>query len=264
MATKSSGSTGSVGEAADEETRFESEDVEFEVFRYVPEEDDEPRFETYELASEEGMTVLDALIEIRDTIDPSLTVRHSCRMARCGSDAVYINGKQRLACNTQVADLDERPVRVEPLPHFDVVRDLVVEMDGFYDRMESVEPWFQPDGEPETGEEYLQSPENRQNIDTVLDCIWCGACTSSCTPAGTDSKFEGPAAMAKAYRFYKDEREGEEARKRRLEMLEDAHGLYRCHTQFNCTEVCPKDISPTEAIMEMSRDAVKEKLRFWD
>ncbi|MDY7081633.1 MAG: succinate dehydrogenase iron-sulfur subunit [Halobacteria archaeon] len=238
------------------------ETIEMEVFRYIPEEDDEPHTETYEVEHEEGKTVLDALIEIRDNIDPSLTVRHSCRMARCGSDAVYINGKQRLACNTQIAEL-EPPVEIEPLPHFDVVRDLVVDMEGFYDRMDSVEPWFQPDHEPETGQEYLQSPENRQNIDTVLDCIWCGACTSSCTPAGTDSKFEGPAAMAKAYRFYKDEREGEEARKRRLEMLEDAHGLYRCHTQFNCTEVCPKGISPTEAIMEMSKDAAKERLRFW-
>ncbi|MDY7081542.1 MAG: 4Fe-4S dicluster domain-containing protein, partial [Halobacteria archaeon] len=154
-------------------------------------------------------------------------------------------------------------IKVEPLPHQDVERDLVVEMGDFYDRMESVEPWFQPDSEPETGKEYLQSPENRRNIDTVLDCIWCGACVSSCTPAGTDDEFTGPAALAKAYRFYKDEREGEVARRKRLEKLDDSHGLWRCHTQFNCTEVCPKGISPTEAIMEMSKEAAKEKLRFW-
>lgn len=239
------------------------DEVALEVFRYVPEEDDEPHFEQYTVPDEEGLTVLDALIHIRDEIDPSLSVRHSCRMARCGSDALYINGSQRLACNTQIADLRRSPVRVEPLPHFDVVRDLIVDMDGFYDRMEAVEPWFQPDEEPDDGEEHRQSPENRQAIDTVLDCIWCGACTSSCTPAGTDEAFEGPAAMAKAYRFYADEREGPEARRRRLELLEDAHGLYRCHTQFNCTEVCPKGISPTEAIMEMSRDAAKQNLRFW-
>ena len=240
----------------------EVETATLNVFRYVPEEDDEPHTETYEVETYEGMTVLDALIKIRDEQDPSLTVRHSCRMARCGSDAVYINGTQRLACNTQVGEL-KQPVQVEPLPRFDVIRDLVVEMNEFYDRMESVEPWFQPDHEPETGEEYLQTPENRRNIDTVLDCIWCGACTSSCSPAASDSDFPGPAALAKAYRFYKDEREGEETRRRRLEMLENSHGIYRCHTQFNCTEVCPKNISPTEAIMEMSRDAIKEKLRFW-
>lgn len=247
-----------------QETQIEDEHqdtVELRVFRYIPDTDDEPHYENYEVDWVEGMTVLDALLRVRDDIDSSLTIRHSCRMARCGSDAVYINGKQRLACNTQVAEL-EQPIEVEPLPRFDVVRDLVVDMDGFYDRMESVEPWFQPDSEPEEGE-YLQSPENRQSIDTVLDCIWCAACTSSCTPADTDPRFEGPAALAKAYRFYADEREGEEARKRRLEMLEDAHGLYRCHTQFNCTEVCPKGISPTEAIMEMSKDAVKKRLRFW-
>jgi len=254
MATKSEQQTKSAFDTEDE--------VELEVFRYIPEEHEEPTFDNFDVEPEEGMTVLDALIKVRDEKDPSLTIRHSCRMARCGSDAVFINGKQRLACNTQVAEL-RQPIKVEPLPRFDVVRDLVVDMDGFYDRMESVEPWFQPDHEPETGEEYLQSSENRQNIDTVLDCIWCGACTSSCSPAGTDSEFNGPAALAKAYRFYKDEREGQQARRRRLEMLENSHGIYRCHTQFNCTEVCPKGISPTEAIMEMSRDATKEKLRFW-
>lgn len=235
----------------------------FRVFRYVPDEDDEPHYETYDIETDAGMTVLDALLHIRDAIDPTLTVRHSCRMARCGSDALYINGSQRLACNTQIAEVERRPIRVEPLPQFDVIRDLVVDMDGFYERMRSIEPWFQPDEDPETGEEYHQSPKNRAEIDTVLDCIWCGACTSSCTPAATDPKFAGPAALAKAYRFYKDEREGEKAKERRLEMLENAHGIYRCHTQFNCTEVCPKDISPTEAIMEMSKDATKEKFKFW-
>lgn len=251
------------GESSEAESAVESETVVFRVFRYIPEEDDEPHFETYEVEREEGLTVLDGLIQIRDNVDPTLTVRHSCRMARCGSDAVYINGKQRLACNTQVNDL-EAPVKVEPLPHMDVIRDLVVDMGNFYDRMESVEPWFQPDGEPEGGREYLQSPENRRSIDTVLDCIWCAACVSSCTPAGTDDRFTGPAALAKAYRFYKDEREGPEARKKRLELLNESHGLWRCHTQFNCTEVCPKDISPTEAIMEMSKEATKQKLRFWE
>ncbi|XGI82962.1 succinate dehydrogenase/fumarate reductase iron-sulfur subunit [Halorutilales archaeon Cl-col2-1] len=238
--------------------------VNLKVFRYVPEEDEESYFKEYTVERQEGMTVLDALIRIRDHQDPTLTFRHSCRMARCGSDAMYIDGRQRLACNTQIEDLDlSTPVQIEPLPNEDVERDLVVDMDGFYDRMESVEPWFQPDHEPETGEEYLQSHENRQNIDTVLDCIWCGCCSSSCNPAGNDDDFTGPAALAKAYRFFKDEREGDETRQRRLEMLNESHGLWRCHTQFNCTDVCPKGISPTEAIMEMSKEAVKQKLRFW-
>jgi len=239
-----------------------SEKKTFEVFRYVPEEDDEPHTETYEVEAFEGMTVLDGLLRIRDEKDPSLTVRHSCRMARCGSDAVYINGTQRLACNTQVASLDE-PIEVEPLPHEDVIRDLVVDQEDFWKRMRNVEPWFQPDSEPETGDEYLQSPENRREIDEALDCIMCGACTSSCGPVTTDGEYVGPAALVKSYRFVKDEREGKEARRRRLELLDEPHGVWRCHTQFNCTEVCPKEIKITTKIMKQSKAATKERLRFW-
>ncbi len=245
-----------------EKDEVESTNIELNIFRYIPEEDDEPHFETYEVQREEGMTVLDALIQVRNEQDPTLTVRHSCRMARCGSDALYINGNQRLACNTQIKNLDQ-PIQIEPLPGFEVIRDLVVEMEGFYDRMESVEPWFDPTDKPEGGREYLQTPENRKNIDTVLDCIWCGACTSSCTPAKSDGEYPGPAALAKAYRFYKDEREGGGKTKQRLELLDTPHGLWRCHSQFNCTEVCPKGISPTKAIKEMSKDIAKRKLAFW-
>jgi len=210
-----------------------------------------------------GMTILDALIYARDHYDSSLTFRHSCRQAVCGSDALFVNGQQRLGCKTQMADL-ETPVRIEPLPHQDVVKDLVVDMEHFYEQMQAVEPYFQPDDLP-TGEheEQRQSPENREKVKMSTRCIWCGACMSSCNIAAGDNQYLGPAAINKAYRFAMDEREGENAKQERIETIEQEHGVWRCQTQFSCTEVCPKDIPLTEHIQELKREAVKENLKFW-
>lgn len=237
-----------------------SETVTFEILRYHPDQQDTPEFEEYEVEREEKMTVLDGLLQIRDEIDPTLSVRYECRMARCGSDALYINGKNRLACNTLVEDLNT-PLHVEPLPHYDIIKDLVVDMNRFYEDMESVEPWFQPADAPETGREYLQSPENRKEIDVAADCIMCGACTSACSIVDTDTEFIGPAALTKMYRFTYDERE--DNKEERLEHIDDPHKLWMCHTQFNCTEVCPKDIPITKLIQRMKKDAAGDKLRFW-
>ena len=240
------------------------ETVAIDVFRYDPDvaEKRDPYFERFHVPFERGLTVLDALIYARDHFDPSLTVRHSCRQAICGSDAVFINGNQRLACQTQVGDL-EAPVRVEPLPHEEVIKDLVVDMEHFYEQMRAVQPYFQPDELPE-GETQRQSPENREKIKKSTRCIWCGCCTSSCNIYAGDERYLGPAPIVKGYRFYMDEREGEEARERRLETLKQEHGVWRCQTQFSCTNVCPKDIPITEEIQEMKREAVKNDLKFWD
>jgi len=235
------------------------------VFRYDPgvEAKQEHRFDDFHVPYERGMTVLDALIYARDEYDSSLTFRHSCQMAVCGSDGLFINGRQRLGCQTQITDLDE-PVRVEPLPHQPVVKDLVVDMDHFYERMESVEPYFQPDDLPDGElEEQRQSPENREKIKMASRCIQCGCCTSSCNPSQTDDEYIGPAAIINGYRFYMDEREGQDARERRLPLLDKEHGVWQCHTQFSCTDVCPKDIPITEEIQEMKRESVKENLKFW-
>lgn len=234
--------------------------VTFEVLRYQPDQHDTPEFQEYEVEREEKMTVLDGLVKIRDEIDPSLAMRFECRMARCGSDALYINGKNRLACNTLVEDLDS-PLRVEPLPHYEIIKDLVVDMSRFHEDMAAIEPWFQPADEPEPGEEYLQSPENRREIDVAADCIMCGACSSACSIVDTDTKFVGPAALTKVYRFAYDERENNKPE--RLEAVDDPHRLWMCHTQFNCTEVCPKNIPITKLIQRMKRDAAVETLRFW-
>ncbi|MFB6095256.1 MAG: succinate dehydrogenase/fumarate reductase iron-sulfur subunit, partial [Halodesulfurarchaeum sp.] len=222
-----------------------------------------PRFDHFHIPFHEGMTVLDALLEARDEYDPSLTFRHSCRQAVCGSDALFVNGQQRLGCQTQIADLEE-PIRIEPLPHRPVVKDLVVDMEHFYEQMDAVEPYFDPDELPDDDlEEQLQSRENRETIKLSSRCIWCGACMSSCNIAAGDNQYLGPAAINTAYRFYFDEREGADRKQERLEIVEREHGVWRCQTQFSCTEVCPKDIPITEHIQELKREAVKENLKFW-
>jgi len=243
----------------------ESESVLLKVFRYDPDVEGkaEPRFDEFRVPRREGLTVLDALIYARDAYDSSLTFRHSCRQAVCGSDAFFVNGRQRLGCKTQIADLDE-PVRVEPLPHQEVVKDLVVDMEHFYEQMHAVEPYFDPDEEPPGElEEYRQDRENREKVKLSTRCIWCGACMSSCNIAAGDNQYLGPAAINKAYRFAMDEREGEDRKQERLEIMEQEHGVWRCQTQFSCTEVCPKDIPLTEHIQELKREAVKANLKFW-
>ncbi|WP_123539198.1 succinate dehydrogenase/fumarate reductase iron-sulfur subunit [Halosimplex salinum] len=252
-------------EQAREEVREAEDTVEIKVFRYDPEVEgkDEPRFDDFHVPFFKGMTVLDALMYARDHYDSSLTFRHSCRQAVCGSDALFVNGQQRLGCKTQMADL-EGPVRIEPLPHQDVVKDLVVDMEHFYEQMHAVEPYFQPDELPEGElEEQRQSPENREKVKMSTRCIWCGACMSSCNIAAGDNEYLGPAAINKAYRFAMDEREGEIKKEDRLEIIEQEHGVWRCQTQFSCTEVCPKDIPLTEHIQELKREAVKSNLKFW-
>ncbi|ELY48019.1 succinate dehydrogenase/fumarate reductase iron-sulfur subunit [Natronorubrum bangense] len=245
---------------ADEET------VLIKVFRYDPEVADkqEPRFDDFHVPFKKGMTVLDAVMYARDTYDSSLTFRHSCRQAVCGSDAFFVNGKQRLGCKTQISEL-EHPVRIEPLPHQEVVKDLVVDMDHFYDQMHTVEPYFQSEDTPDASdlEEQRQTRENREKVKMSTRCIWCGACMSSCNIAAGDNDYLGPAAINKAYRFAMDDREEDDIKEHRLRILEQEQGVWRCQTQFSCTEVCPKDIPLTEHIQELKREAVKKNLKFW-
>ncbi|MBV0903353.1 succinate dehydrogenase/fumarate reductase iron-sulfur subunit [Haloarcula salina] len=249
-----------------EEATLDDEDtITLKVFRYDPEVEgkQEPRFDDFSVPFHKGMTVLDALIYARDHYDSSLTFRHSCRQAVCGSDALFVNGRQRLGCKTQMSDLDD-PVRIEPLPHQEVVKDLVVDMEHFYDQMESVEPFFDADETPDDPlEEQRQTRENREKVKMSTRCIWCGACMSSCNIAAGDNEYLGPAAINKAYRFAMDEREGEQRKQERLRIIEQEHGVWRCQTQFSCTEVCPKDIPLTEHIQELKREAVKNNLKFW-
>ncbi|WP_435194035.1 succinate dehydrogenase/fumarate reductase iron-sulfur subunit [Natronomonas sp. EA1] len=258
-------------ERVEKRLREADETFELKVFRYDPEVEGkmEPRFDTFRVPFKKGMTVLDSLMWARDHYDSSLTFRHSCRQAICGSDALFVNGKQRLGCKTQLTDLHDQEgppasVRVEPLPHNEVVKDLVVDMQHFYDQMESVEPYFQTNELPSGDlEEQRQTRENREKVKMSTRCIWCGACMSSCNIAAGDNQYLGPAAINKAYRFAMDEREGEDMKEHRLNIIEQEHGVWRCQTQFSCTEVCPKDIPLTEHIQELKREAVKSNLKFW-
>jgi len=252
-------------QAAEDESNLEEDTVHLKVFRFDPEVEDkqEPRFDDFHVPFKRGMTVLDALIYARDEYDSSLTFRHSCRQAICGSDAFFVNGSQHLGCKTQISEL-EQPVRVEPLPHQEVVKDLVVDMEHFYEQMHAVEPYMQQEDLPEGElEEMRQSRENREKIKMSTRCIWCAACMSSCNIAAGDNQYLGPAAINKAYRFAMDEREDEEIKEHRLRIIEQEHGVWRCQTQFSCTEVCPKDIPLTEHIQELKREAVKKNLKFW-
>ncbi|AEM57308.1 succinate dehydrogenase [Haloarcula hispanica N601] len=249
----------------EEETLDDEDTITLKVFRYDPEIEgkQEPRFDDFSVPFHKGMTILDALIYARDHYDSSLTFRHSCRQAVCGSDALFVNGRQRLGCKTQISELED-PVRIEPLPHQEVVKDLVVDMEHFYDQMEAVEPYFDADETPDDKlEEQRQTRENREKVKMSTRCIWCGACMSSCNIAAGDNEYLGPAAINKAYRFAMDEREGENRKQERLRIIEQEHGVWRCQTQFSCTEVCPKDIPLTEHIQELKREAVKNNLKFW-
>ena len=253
------------GQAPDPERRQAADRTEIEVFRYDPavEAKAQPRYDTFAVPDREGMTVLDALIYARDTYDSSLTFRYSCRQAACGSDAMLINGAPRLGCRTQLAALTP-PVRVEPLAYQAVIKDLVVDMEQFYDQMDAVEPYFDPDETPDKRlSEQHQSPANRETIKLLTRCVWCGACLSSCAVAGCDDRYLGPAAVNAAYRFIMDDREGESRAAERLERLSREDGVWRCQTQFSCTDVCPKEIPLTDQLQTLKRKGVIQQLPFW-
>lgn len=220
----------------------------FSVYRYNPEVDKEPAMQDFEVALQAGdMMVLDALLRIRE-MDQTLTLRKSCREGACGSDAMNINGKNRLACVTRLDSLRE-PVVVRPLPGLPVIRDLVVDMTQFFEHYNSVQPYLiNTDPLPET--ERLQNPEQRARLDGLYECILCGACTTACPSFWWNpDKFVGPAGLLQAYRFIADSRD--QAVKKRLENLETPERLYRCRNIMNCADACPKGLNPALAIAKI-------------
>ncbi len=223
--------------------------VQFEIKRFNPEVDESAHFETYEIDLEETDRVLDGLNEIRWRIDGTLTFRRSCEHGICGSDAMRINGTNRLACKTLIRDVGER-VRVEPLIGFPIVKDLVINQDRFFEHYRSVLPFLIND-EPAPARERLQSPAERERFDDTTKCILCAACTTSCPSAWADEDFLGPAAIVQAHRFIFDSRDRGAAQ--RLARLSGRHGVWRCRTIFNCTRACPRDIRVTQAIAEVKR-----------
>ena len=223
--------------------------IRLRVQRYDPSNDAEPHYDTFDIPTKPGMTVLDALFHVLEKMDGTLAFRYSCRSAVCGSCATFINGRQRLACNAQIATLGER-ITIGPLPHLPVINDLVVDLHSFFQRMEMIRPYFEGQ-EPYPEREFLQSTKQRGAIDVAIDCIDCAACFSSCPMTWTDPRYPGPAALVKAARFIADSRDTTRHDRLRLVGCED--GLWRCHTVFNCAEACPKSIDPPHFIQYLKR-----------
>jgi len=227
----------------------------FKIYRFNPEEGKAAEYKSYQVDVQEGMTILDVLNEIKGKQDGSLTYRRSCRHGICGSCAMTINGLNHLACETQVKSLGSGTVTIEPLRHMKVIKDLAVDMEPFFEKLKAVRP-FLIAGTPPTDKERYQSIEDRKKIDGSYECIYCGACTSSCPSFWANTDFLGPAALLKAYRFEFDSRDQGFAE--RLPILNDRLGLWRCHTIFNCT-ICPKSLNPTWAIGELKKKVVCAK-----
>ena len=228
--------------------------MKFNIYRFDPDKDKKPRMQEYDvdLKSTDRM-LLDALIRIKSE-DDSLTLRRSCREGVCGSDAMNINGKNGLACITNLADLRE-PVEIRPLPGLPVIRDLVVDMSQFFKQYHSVSPYVVNE-EPKPSKERLQSPEERADLDGLYECILCACCSTSCPSFWWNpDKFIGPAGLLQAYRFLADTRD--QAKGDRLDSLEDPYRLFRCHSIMNCVDVCPKGLNPTKAIGKIKDMLVK-------
>lgn len=232
-------------------------DTALAIKRFDPEaENAKPYWQEFSLKLEQSATILDALIIIREEIDGSLALRCSCRSAICGSCAMRVNGKAVLACKTRIEDVSDksRPISIEPAGIMPVIKDLVVDMDLFWNKVKEITPWLETEG-VEPKEEYIASNDSMVNLASVMNCIMCGACVSDCTVLEVDSAFIGPAALAKAYRFVDDPRDSKN--EERLEVLDQYSGIWDCTRCMECVEVCPKDVAPMDRIMELRETAIQ-------
>jgi len=232
--------------------------VTLKIFRYNPEVDKTFHYETYTLEADPTDRVLDVLERIKGQYDGTLTFRRSCAHGICGSDAMRINGRNMLACKTLIRDVGEK-ITVEPILGMKIVKDLIVDMEPFFDNYKKVLPYFINDSPlPEDGKERLQSIEQRARFDDTTKCILCGCCTTSCPTFWASDEYLGPAALVTAHRFVFDSRD--EAASERLQIVSETSGLARCHTAFNCTLACPREIQITKAIGELKMATVTGKV----
>ncbi|MDE0095072.1 MAG: succinate dehydrogenase iron-sulfur subunit [Gammaproteobacteria bacterium] len=227
------------------------------VYRWDPDSGENPRIDTFEVDMDAcGPMVLDALIRIKNHIDSTLTFRRSCREGICGSCAMNIDGVNTLACTRSCEDI-KGEIRIYPLPHMSVVKDLVPDLNNFYAQYASIKPWLQTDSAA-PDRERLQSEEERARLDGLYECILCASCSTSCPSYWWNSdRYLGPAALLQAYRWIADSRD--DATGERLDELDDAFKLYRCHTIMNCTNTCPKSLNPAKAIAEIKKTIVSRK-----
>jgi succinate dehydrogenase / fumarate reductase iron-sulfur subunit len=225
----------------------------FRIYRFDPDSGENPRVDEFEIDMAAcGPMVLDALIKIKNEVDPTLSFRRSCREGICGSCAMNIDGVNTLACTRACSEVKHDDVSVHPLPHMPVVKDLVPDLTQFYAQYASVKPWLTTNTPPPADRERHQSKEDQEKIDRPSACILCACCSTSCPSYWWNSdKYLGPAALLAAYRWIIDSRD--EAKSERLAELNDAFKLYRCHTIMNCTEACPKDLNPARAIADIKQ-----------
>ena len=232
--------------------------VTLKIFRYNPEVDKTFHYETYTLEAQETDRVLDLLEVVKGHTDGTLSFRRSCAHGVCGSDALRINGRNHLACKTLVRDVGTK-ITVEPLLGLKVIKDLIVDMEPFFDNYKKVLPWFINDSPlPEGGRERLHSPEQRARFDETTKCILCAACTTSCPSFWGGEEYLGPAALVTAHRFIFDSRD--EAADKRMHVITETDGIARCHTVFNCTMACPREIEITKAIGELKMAMITGKV----
>ncbi|AQT74054.1 MULTISPECIES: succinate dehydrogenase iron-sulfur subunit [Streptomyces] len=231
--------------------------VTFRIRRFNPEISDESQWQDFQIEIDPKERVLDGLHKIKWDLDGTLTFRRSCAHGICGSDAMRINGKNRLACKTLIKDINpEKPITVEAIKGLTVMKDLVVDMEPFFQAYRDVMPFLVTKGNEPTRER-LQSAEDRERFDDTTKCILCAACTSSCPVFWNDGQYFGPAAIVNAHRFIFDSRD--EAGEQRLEILNDKDGVWRCRTTFNCTDACPRGIEVTKAIQEVKRALITRR-----
>ena len=231
-----------------------------EVYRYDPDSSGNPRRDVYFLDQEKtGPMVLDALIAIKNTVDSTLALRRSCREGVCGSCAMNINGTNTLACTQSIEELGDS-LRIYPLPHLPVIKDLVADLSGIYRQYQSIEPWLKSESLPADGRERRQSHDERHRLEGLVECILCACCSTSCPSYWWNGdKYLGPAVLMQARRWLEDSRD--EKGSERLEALDDSFKLYRCHTIMNCTDTCPKHLNPAKAIAAIKKDLVKKPAR---
>ena len=229
--------------------------VHFKILRFNPQTDADPHWESYEVEMEPTDRVLDGLEAIKGLRDGTMALRRSCAHGVCGSDAMLINGVNRLACKVLVKNV-KQPITIEPMRGFKVLKDLVVDMTGFFTKYRSVMPYLVENSE-RPDKERLQSPEDREKFDDTTKCILCGACTTSCPSFWSNPDYVGPAAIVQAHRFIFDSRD--QGKDKRLEILNTHDGVWRCRTIFNCVEACPRGINVTRAIGEVKQAIAKRK-----
>jgi len=236
-----------VSSIVDEQT-ISPKSITLRISRYNPKHDDSSILMEYTVSYEKWTTVLDAILEVKKYFDHSVAVRYSCRQASCGSCGMMINGKPRLACFTKISELNSNVITVEPMSNFPIIRDLAVKFEKLFESHHKIKPYLirgDTEIDPDT-KEFLQSPKEVEQYIQFANCIKCGLCNSACPTMATDSSFVGPQALAQAYRYVADSRD--KGKDSRLKIIDESHGIWRCHFAGSCSQVCPKGVDPAMGI----------------